>query len=82
MKIEIEALNKSARAVHGADISILVARAVAFGHDDNLILVRGRNHAQAAFDLIRVIGRGAKIGTAETTLFMSSKKVRYSTVSF
>lgn len=59
--MDLRALNQSARKVHGADITVMVARAVAWGHDDNLILVSGRNHARAAADIARaVVSQGSK----------------------
>lgn len=50
----IRAMNESAKTIHGADISILVARAVHFGNDDNLLVIRGNNHRLAALDFVRV----------------------------
>lgn len=78
---QIQALTASARKVHGADISIMVARAVAFGHDDNLILVQGKNHGEVAIDLVRVVGKGARITEEESSEFMG-KKYKYSCVNF
>ncbi len=51
---EIKALNESAKKVHGADINLLVARAVCFGNDDNLVIVSGKNHKAAAKDFAKV----------------------------
>lgn len=56
----IMAINASAKKVHGSDISILVARAVAFGNDDNLVIVSGKNHRAAAADLV-LVTPGAKV---------------------
>jgi hypothetical protein len=78
---DIKALNESARKVHGSDISITVARSVAFGNDDNLILVMGKNHINAALDVVRAVGKGAKIAAEESTEFMG-RKTQYSSVSF
>ena len=63
---EIQALNVSAKKVHGQDISILVARAIAFGNDDNLILVMGKNHKAAATDVARMV-KGAKVSEETST---------------
>lgn len=52
---EIKAINDSAKKVHGADISIMVARAIHFGHDDNLVIISGKNHKAAAKDFAKVI---------------------------
>jgi hypothetical protein len=56
----ITAINASAKKIHGSDISIVVARAVAFGNDDNLVIVSGKNHCAAAADLVSVTP-GAKV---------------------
>jgi len=50
----IKAINESAKKIHGNDISIMVARCVAFGYDDNKIIISGKNHKAAAKDFIRV----------------------------
>lgn len=55
--MDIKGLNESAKKVHGPDIMVLVARAVAFGHDDNLIMVRGRRREQAARDIAQSVVR-------------------------
>lgn len=57
---DIKALNESARKVHGDDIHLLVCRAVAFGNDDNLVVVQGKNHKAAAMDFAKVI-KGATV---------------------
>lgn len=77
----IQSVNKLARKVHGADISILVARAVTFGHTDNLILVMGVNHEAAARDLVRLIG-GAKSTVVQSVSFMDEPVRFHSEVSF
>jgi hypothetical protein len=51
---EIKAINASAKKIHGADIHIMVARAVHFGHDDNLVIISGKNHKAAALDFVKV----------------------------
>lgn len=51
---EIQAINASAKKIHGMDICILVARAIHFGNDDNLLIISGGNHRQAALDVVRV----------------------------
>lgn len=79
---DIAALNESARKVHGADISITVARAKAFGNEDNLILVMGGNHKDAACDVARSVGKGAKISEEKSTGFMGSPGYTYSAVGF
>ncbi|MDP4573485.1 hypothetical protein Q8O96_30915 [Pseudomonas sp. LPH60] len=56
----ITAINASAKKVYGSDIRILVARAVAFGNDDNLVIVSGKNHRAVAADLVRSTP-GAKV---------------------
>lgn len=53
--MDLRGLNRSARKAYGADIAIMVARAAAWGHEDNLILVSGRNHASAAADIARAV---------------------------
>lgn len=63
----IRSLNESARKVHGKDICIMVARAVSFGHDDNMIIVMGKNHASAAVDIARTAGKSAKISVEPFT---------------
>lgn len=68
--MNIQALTQSARKVHGADISILIARATAWGNTDNLLLVSGRNHRGAAADIARAavrIGAKPRITEANTT---------------
>lgn len=47
--------NKAAKARHGSDIRVMVARAVAFGHDDNLVIISGKNHAQAAKEFASMV---------------------------
>lgn len=56
----ITEINASAKKLHGQDISIVVARAVAFGNEDNLVIVSGKNRRAAAADFGRAIP-GAKI---------------------
>lgn len=51
---EIRAINESAKKIHGSDIHILVARAIHFGNDDNLLIISGSNHRKAALDVVRV----------------------------
>ncbi|MBR8054183.1 hypothetical protein [Burkholderia vietnamiensis] len=58
--MNITALNESARKVHGSDIDFLVARAQAWGHTDNLILVSGKNRARAVADLVRAVAMTGK----------------------
>lgn len=77
----IQSLTASARKVHGSDISIMVARAIAFGNEDNLILVRGKNHLKVAADVARAVGKGAKITIEEGTEFMG-RKSKYACVAF
>lgn len=77
----IQSVNKLARKVHGADISILVARAVTFGHTDNLILVMGANHEAAARDLVRLIG-GAQSKVVQSVSFMDEPVRFHTEVSF
>lgn len=71
----IKDINESARKFHGKDIFILVARAVAFGHDDNLIIVQGKKHAAAAADFARTI-KGARVTQEETSDFNGGKKIQ------
>lgn len=52
---EIKALNESAKKVHGADISLMVARCIHFGHEDNLVIISGKNHKAAAKDFAKVV---------------------------
>lgn len=49
----IKAVNESARKFHGSDIHIMVARAIHFGNDDNLVIVTGKNHKAAAMDFVK-----------------------------
>lgn len=51
---EIKAINDSAKKIHGADICIMVARAIHFGHEDNLVIISGKNHKAAAKDFVKV----------------------------
>ena len=60
-------LQAKTRAVFGDDIKILVARAVAFGSDDNCLLVMGSRHAEAA-RAVATVAKGAKIETMESAL--------------
>lgn len=57
---EIKTLGESARKVHGQDIYIMVARAIAFGNDNNLVIIQGKNHKAAALDFAKVM-KGATI---------------------
>lgn len=66
----IASINESARRVFGVDISVLVARAVSFGNDDNLIIVKGVRQEEVAADIARTI-RGAKIEKTQSK-FMGS----------
>ena len=76
----IKSLNESARKVHGSDIYFLVARAKAWGHVDNLVIVQGKNHSLAAADVARVLP-GAKIMLEETSDYNGGKK-HQSLISF
>lgn len=51
----IKSVNESAKKVHGDDICIMVARCIAFGHNDNLLIISGKKHKAAAMDLLKVI---------------------------
>lgn len=51
---EIKALNASAKKIHGDDISLMVARCIHFGHEDNLVIISGKNHKAAAKDFAKV----------------------------
>lgn len=77
----IQSVTKLARKIHGADISIIVARSIAFGHTDNLILVMGKNHIAAAADLVRVIG-GAQCKEVASTTFAGEPPATHSEVAF
>lgn len=57
----IKTATETARKVYGNDIYILVARAVAFGNDDNLVIVQGEHHALVALDFARKAGKAAKV---------------------
>lgn len=83
--MDLRALNKSARKVHGADVTVMVARAVAWGHDDNLILVSGRNHTRAAADIARAVAsQGSKPVVTEerTTCFLGGPDHISSKITF
>ena len=85
MQNEIHALNVSAKKVHGADIFIMVARAISFGHDDNLIIVQGRKHERAAADLVKAfaaVGKKPKVTTEKSSGFMGIPPSEYTTVQF
>lgn len=79
---DIAALNASARKIHGSDICIMVARAVAFGNDDNLILVQGKKHAKVAVDVARSIGKKAIITEEISRGWMGVPDTKYSAVTF
>jgi hypothetical protein len=61
---DIRSINESARKTFGSDVSILVARAKAWGNEDTCILVHGKRHADAAKGFARI--KGAKISTDAT----------------
>ena len=71
-----------ARRLHGADISVMVARAPALGNADCLLIVNGERHADAAWDLARVIGQGSRVQLEHTTAFMGLSSRSYSTVQW
>lgn len=73
---EIKNVNIAARKVHGDDISLLVARCVAFGNDDNLVLVMGKNQKSAALDFAKTV-KGSKVKEEK-----SIDGKTYSSVSF
>lgn len=76
----IRSANDSARTAFGADIRILVARSPAFGHEDTLILVDGKRHAEAAAAFART-SRGAKVGTETTGGWMGLPVTQRSVVA-
>jgi hypothetical protein len=53
-------IKTSARKIYGQDIDILVCRAVAFGNDDNLLMITGKNHKACAADFAKTV-KGAEI---------------------
>lgn len=82
---DIRVLNESARKVHGADISIQVARAVAWGNDDTCILVHGSKHSEAAQDIARAAvsaGMKPKLSQDRSGGFMGAPIRAYSLVTF
>lgn len=81
----IRALNASARRVHGADISIQIARAIAWGNDDTLILIHGDKHSEAAADIARAAirtGNKPTIKEEPGSSFMGSSARPFSIVQF
>lgn len=56
----LKAVNEYAKKVHGKDICIMVARCIAMGHDDNLVIISGKNHHAAALDFVKTV-KGATI---------------------
>lgn len=51
----LKSMNTSAKLLHGNDISILVAKAVAFGDKENLVMISGVNHKEAALDFSKAV---------------------------
>lgn len=76
----IKDATQAARQLYGADISIQVARAPSFGHDDICILVRGKRHAEAAASFARVM-RGARIEEQTSTVVMGHPGSAYSRIT-
>lgn len=60
----IRSINESARKTFGSDVSILVARAKAWGNEDTCILVHGKRHAEAAKGFAHI--KGATVRTDST----------------
>lgn len=81
MDKQIKAINESARKLFGADTSILVARAPAFGNRDACVIVMGKRHADAARHFALAV-RGARIQTVAGVDFLSNKPTAHSTVEW
>lgn len=71
---EITRLNAAARRVYGDDISIVVARAPAFGNRDTCYIVFGTAQADVALDLLRFV-RNGKVRQPTSNEFMGTKSV-------
>lgn len=83
--MEIQALNASARKVHGADLTFMVARSIAWSHDDNLVIVHGKKHDAAAQDFAMVVRRMGKTPTitqSTTTCYMTGEKSTHSLIQW
>ena len=79
---DIAELNKSAKKIHGEDTNILVARAVAFGHDDNLILFTGTKHAQVAAEFAGTLKSPFHVQEEVSAAFMDAPAAKYTSVAF
>ncbi|MEK7947672.1 hypothetical protein WKR98_23205 [Pigmentiphaga sp. YJ18] len=79
---DLELFIASARRLHGADISVMVARAPALGNADCLLIVTGERHAEAAQNLVQAIGLGARAQFERTVAFMGLPARTYSTVQW
>lgn len=79
---DLEPFIAAVRRLHGASISVMVARAPAFGNADFLLIVNGGRHADAAWDLARAIGQGSRVQLEHTTAFMGLASRSYSTVQW
>lgn len=75
----IKSINGQARKVFGADTSILVARAPAFGNDDTCIIVSGKRHAEAAMGFATI--KGAKLKTEIGHCFIDDTEYTFTTVT-
>lgn len=78
LRSTIQAANESAQKLYGRDISIVVARAPAFGNDDTLIIVSGKRHAEAARGF--ALSKGAQISTDTGRDFLGDGEYTYSKV--
>lgn len=71
---------KSARKIFGSDITIMIARSPAYGHEDCCIIVNGTQHRRAARSMASVID-SALHQVVESRRF-SGESYSYSTVTF
>ena len=80
ISMQISELNNSAQKVFGPDISISLARAPAFGHDDFCYIVSGKRQLDVATDLLRFVKAGQI--QQKTTDFMGHETTSTTIIGF
>ena len=75
----LKELNETTKATFGADMSILIARAPAYGNDDFCFIVNGANRLPAAHALARILKEG-KVREDSTPAWRGLPKKYYSIV--
>ena len=79
--MNLDNINKAAKKAFGNDMRISIARSVSFGHDDNLIIVSGKRHAEAAAG-IAMFARDAKVEVCTSSAWDHGDAYKYTTIQY